>query len=786
MTKYLVWILATTVSLPSLASAQATNRGSLLENAANTEPDTGEIIVTARRREERLSDVPATIVALGAEALKDRGIQTEADLQLAVPGLTLRDGNTSNQFNYAIRGQTVDAFTSSQPGVLPYINEVQISSNGASVLYDLASVQALKGPQGTLFGRNATGGAVLYETARPTEVLEGGLTARLGNYDRRELEGVLNLPLVDEKVLLRVAGSLIRKDGYIRNLLTGETLGDQDSESGRLSLTVKPSDAIRSTSVFQYYHMNGTTVAGPVYSYNECGSSAAGLNDSAACFYSAQFLASLPTYTSVNPGTSPGWDSLFAMQQARGPFEVQYNSPSFIRGRSYFATNHIEVDVGDNVVLKNIAGYNNSSFTYAQDGDRTPLNLYTYGTFGPLAEMPSLTTGQLNKTEQWSEELQLQGTTAGGDLKYILGGYYSYQSTIMLYEQTFFDFSPDIPGAFAVQRNQAINRTQAVFGQATLDLSRIANLRGVSVTGGLRYTWEQVKGRQLSRSALASRPELRSSADKPSWIVGVDYKASPELLLYAVHRGSFRSGGINTTGSFLPGTAATGGAEFAPETTTDVEVGAKWNGRSLGFPVRANIGLFRQQVENVQRASFALYNGAPAALTVNVPKAVIKGIEFDGEVRPASWLTLGGAISYIDARFTKNVVIREGVAIPFGPYPDTPKWSGTAYVELSLPVSPALGGISVRGDLYKQSGFYFSSTNNTITPGTRLPGYETVNLRLSWSDIGRSPVSVALFATNVFDKTYYTGGVAIANVFGYNVANPGRPRSYGAEATLRF
>ena len=779
MSKNLVWILAATVSAPSLAHAQSTS-------SAYAEPDNGDIIVTARRREERLSDVPATIVALGAQALQDRGIQTEADLQLAVPGLTLRDGNTSNQFNYAIRGQTVDAFTSSQPGVLPYVNEVQISSNGASAFYDLASVQALKGPQGTLFGRNATGGAVLYETARPTGALEGQLTARLGNYDRRELEGMLNLPLVDDKLLLRVAGSLIRKDGYIKNLLTGETLGDHDSESGRVSLTAKPSDAIRSTTIFQYYHMNGTTVAGPVYSYNSCGSSAAGFNDAAACFYSAQFLATLPTYTSANPGTSPGWEGLFAQQQARGPFKVQYNSPSFIRGRSYFVTNHVEVDVADDVVLKNIAGYNKSAFTYAQDGDRTPLNLYTYGTFGPLAQMPSLTTGQLTRTRQWSEELQLQGTTVGGDLKYIVGGYYSYQSTVMLYEQTFFDFSPDLPGAFAVQHNQAINRTQAVFGQATLDLSRVANLTGVSVTGGLRYTWEQVKGRQLARSALSFRPDLRSSANKPSWIVGVDYRASPDLMLYAVHRGSFRSGGINTTGSFLPGTAATGGAEFAPETTTDVEVGAKWNGRSLGVPAHANIALFRQQVQDVQRASFALYNGAPAALTLNVPKAVIKGVEFDGEARPASWLTLGGAVSYIDARFTDNVVVREGVAIPFGPYPDTPKWSGNAYVEVALPLSEALGKLSLRGDLYKQSGFYFSSTNDTITPGTRLPGYETVNLRMSWNDVARSPVSVALYAANVFDKTYYTGGVAIANVFGYNAANPGRPRSYGAEATLRF
>ncbi|MBL0116833.1 MAG: Plug domain-containing protein [Sphingomonadales bacterium] len=127
-----------------------------------------DIIVTARRTEEKLQDVPVAVTAFGQQALAERRISSESDLQTATPGLTVRQTISSNQINYAIRGQSIDAFSFTAPAVTAYFNEVQVGGTSATSFFDLQSIQVLKGPQGTLFGRNATGGAVLYSAAKPT------------------------------------------------------------------------------------------------------------------------------------------------------------------------------------------------------------------------------------------------------------------------------------------------------------------------------------------------------------------------------------------------------------------------------------------------------------------------------------------------------------------------------------------------------------------------------------------------------------------------------------------
>ena len=154
-----------------------------------------EIVVTAQRRSESQARVPVSVTALGADALQRQAVISERDLPASVPGLVVRATTNSNQLNYSIRGQTVDAFTGSQPAVLPYFNEVQVSSTNASSFYDLESIQVLKGPQGTLFGRNATGGAVLLTSAKPTNGFSGFFNVSGGNYNFRWVQGALNLPL---------------------------------------------------------------------------------------------------------------------------------------------------------------------------------------------------------------------------------------------------------------------------------------------------------------------------------------------------------------------------------------------------------------------------------------------------------------------------------------------------------------------------------------------------------------------------------------------------------------
>ena len=188
------------------AFAQDAMPASQPEAASSDEPS-NVIIVTAQRRSEDLSRAAVAVSVLTSEALQERAIVTETDLQTAVPGLIVKTGQNENQLNFSLRGQTVDPFSSSRPSVLPYFNEVQVGGVGGTSLYDLESVQVLKGPQGTLFGRNATGGAVLYTSKRPDDEFGGYVTGRAGNYDAFQLEGALNLPLADDgSAALRVAG----------------------------------------------------------------------------------------------------------------------------------------------------------------------------------------------------------------------------------------------------------------------------------------------------------------------------------------------------------------------------------------------------------------------------------------------------------------------------------------------------------------------------------------------------------------------------------------------------
>src|SRR4051812_17293069 len=157
--------------------------------------ESGDIVVTARRREENISKVPISITALGGETLKQKQVTSEIDLQRTVPGLTVRQSGSANQFNFALRGQSVDTYSGSPPAVPAYIDEAQIVQQSAGTFYDLEGIQVLKGPQGTLFGRNSTGGAVLFQTAKPTDKFGGYLLGRYGNHSAKHLEGAVNVPL---------------------------------------------------------------------------------------------------------------------------------------------------------------------------------------------------------------------------------------------------------------------------------------------------------------------------------------------------------------------------------------------------------------------------------------------------------------------------------------------------------------------------------------------------------------------------------------------------------------
>jgi iron complex outermembrane recepter protein len=755
-----------------------------------------DIVVTARRKEESLQSVPVAVVAFGQESIANRQIKSEADLQRVVPGLTIRETEGSNQVAYSIRGQTIDAFTGSALAVVPYVNEVQANGNAASNFYDLGSIQALKGPQGTLFGRNSTGGAVLFATAKPVNQNTGSIDLSYGNYNYVDAKAMANLVLIDNKLLLRVAGDYTYRDGYQKNVFNGGNnlnprLGTLDRGSGRVSLLARPTETITNTTVFEYTQTGGNSTSDVPWSVNSPGATdpytGQALSSSAAFLYSpaldsAYGNGAWASYLAAHPGANPGgYAAVVARQQQLGPWQVDLTDEggkTFFHGHNHYLTNTTNIEIGD-AMLKNIFGWTESYAHYNISEQGAPYLVQC------TCNLTDGDYGNVERTDALSDEVQIQGKALANRLNYIVGAFYYNARTYTHWPQTYFDLTPVFPAptGFAAAFNSK-DESKALYSQLSYDL-----LSKLTLTGGIRYTWETIRLDQLPEgdeyNAYPTN-SLTTKFSKPSWTVGLDYKPSGNLLLYVVQRGSWRSGGINGVAPLLPTNAAGGGAYFAPETAKDVELGAKWHGDVSGMQAHFNIAGFKEWISNVQRAEFPTVNGHSIAVTINVPKAQVQGFEIDTGILPTAWLELGGNLAFTDAKYTDNVADVFGNIYVFDTYADTPKWSGTAYGVVRLPIPDAAGTLKLRGEVYAQTYQYFSNNGGSVAPNTRLPGYALVNLRLDWTKMFGSPFSSALFATNLTNKAYYVGGLSQSVSLGENAAAPGRPRMYGVQVKVAF
>jgi iron complex outermembrane recepter protein len=753
----------------------------------------GDIIVTAQRRSESLERTPVAVAVIGAESLAKQAIVSEADLQLATPGLTVKAGQSSNQLNYSIRGQTVDAFTSSRPSVLPYFNEVQVGSVGASSFYDLESVQVLKGPQGTLFGRNSTGGAVLFTSVKPRNEFGGYAALRAGNYSHFQAEGAINVPIVDDKVLLRIAGFLQRRNGFQYNLFYGERVGDVKRENIRGSLTIKPSDTIENNLVVAYGHTGGGSTTGVLRNVNP---------DPAASFVPAALLYSpgldaalggVPgawnAYLALHPKADPlGLAGAAAKQNARGPYVVDQDGANFIRAKSLTMSNITTIDLGENTQIKNVLGYVWQRSLESGEFDGSNLTIDSNGVVG----QNNNDIGRGGTIKQFSEELQLNGKAFDNKLTYVIGGYFSDESDHSRSLSKIVCLEPFIPCTDQYNSGRRTNKTYAGYGQGSLDLSDIVGLQGLSFTAGARYSSEKVTFEHTRDDFFITnpRPQYLTGAqsqtfNKFSWQLGLEEQVNDNLLIYLKSRRSFRSGGFNFYAPPLAGLGNNAGAEYLPETATDIEFGAKFRGDVGGMPTRLNLAVYDMKIDDIQRANYVSINGSLAGLTVNVPKSKVTGFELDGLINPADWLSMGGSVNYTNARFTDGrVQVFANPLVNFGPYPDTPKWNGSVFAEMTGDVNDHMQ-LSLRGDVYHQTKSFFGSTNNTINPFTDISGYTIANFRLGLED-KNAGWSVSGVVKNAFRKTYYVGGLAFYSLFSLNTVVPGEPRTFLMEARYKF
>jgi iron complex outermembrane receptor protein len=727
----------------------------MAEAAADAEvTEMQSIVVTARRTSERIQDVPVAVTAIAAESLTEQRIESQVDLQFATPGLTVRQTGSSDQLNYAIRGQSIDAFSFAAPAVVAYFNEVQVGGGAATSLFDLESIQVLKGPQGTLFGRNATGGAVLYGAKKPTLDFDGFVRVGYGNYNNEEMEAALNLP-VFSGVALRLSGKTQQREGFQHNLLLDTHPNSIDSHVGRVGLLIAPpGSGFENVAMFQKGRYGGLTGQDKMTNAN-------GVNGAPSTYFDPVTGTIKPLVTNMAAAYPPGVISTdprvnalfngvgdFLTKQKKVGFYDLYSTANDARdGNQTLVTNTTRYQLGESAEIKNIYGYNKVISKENSDIEGSPYDFLQVGG-GPAPNDKGYTFG----TDQWSDELQLNGKA--GPVKYIVGAFVSKEDT---YNRIPLTVTPDLGAPFLGPYDFTVtDKSKAVYGQGTYSIMDHLNL-----SGGLRYTWEDVSILQGADSLLniINSGNHKRKDSKPSWLIGVDYKLNPDLLIY------------------FPNAAT-----FKPETTFDFELGAKYVGRLGSVPTRFNIDVYDQHIKDVQRAPYLNIS----ALAGNVNKARVSGVEFDASFNLLSWFEIGSSFSYANARYTDPRAVVAGANFIFGPYADSPKTTGSAYFRASTNLADSKGELALRGQFYTQSYFYYSNLNNTIVPGCRIGGYSLLNMRAEWNGIAASKVDAALYVNNLTDKEYEVGGFPLGAVTGSNATLPGTPRMFGIELSVKF
>jgi iron complex outermembrane receptor protein len=765
-----------------------------------------EIVVTARRRNEDLEKVGLNVAALPTSVLAEQHITDEQELQTAVPGLLTVASTSTNQFAFSIRGQALDPFSYTSPTVLAYFNEFQTGGTTATTFFDLQSVQVLKGPQGTLFGRNATGGAVLYTTTQPGKELEGYFDYTAGNFDEQKLEGAVTIPLA-EWASVRVAAEDEHRDGYEHNIYLNVDEGSIDNRNFRGTLLLTPLDQLENTTTVQYGRQGGNSGAPKIVNANvKC-------PPSPSCAAAELFPAGVPT-----GGTYPaklasynGILNFIAMQNKQPFWDVWNDGNDGHDAQLREAVNRTTYTVNDGLSVKNIVGYNQVISRDRDDADGSPFAILTSGaTGGPNQE------GLVYSTEQYSEELQIAGVALAKRLNYLVGAYYQRDNEGQNAPLNIgcgsiaFPVTPANPAGCEIPGGLRYNfendeESRALFGQTTYEL--IDNLRA---TVGYRETWEDIDFRYVDDGSVPKDAHQLAgvplppvlSEREPSWTLGLDYQLTPETLLYLAQREGFRVGGFNGASAVQANTGSINIDSYKPEIARDLELGVKFAGRLAGFPVRINADVYEEKLRDAQR----VVDTGLSSFTLNADKTQVDGFELDALIDLTSWLQAGLDYAYTDARYTDGSTHFTEVnaitgaidtrSVILGPYADAARNAGSLYLRLARELPGSLGQLVVRQDLYSQSYFYYSNFAASVNvppngigpldPNTKIGGYTLLNARVEWNNIAGSQVHAAAYVRNMLNKQYEVGGVGLSATVGLDAVILGTPRMAGLEIGLRF
>jgi iron complex outermembrane receptor protein len=715
-----------------------------------------EVVVTARRREENLQKVPLAVTAFTPEQIAHEGIDDRTALADHTPSLITITGGYPSEFAlFALRGQG-PAFGSA-PGVITYFAEVPniINIDGrVGSYYDLANVQVLAGPQGTLFGRNATGGNILFQPQRPTDYFGGYVRGELGNYNDHRLEGAINLP-INNRIQLRIAGEGGQRDGYTTDVgpyFHGKDYDNLNYGSGRISVLMEPTDALELYTVGRYYHSD-TNGGGTVpIAFNP----AAGAPNP---FFPPQFLHVTDFY--------PGIVGAVAGQAAMGPRHVAYDFDQFANTTDWQILNQATYRLNDNLRIKNIMSYSEFRNIYGYDYDAT---IYPIAGQGQRGDVPT------NALNTYTEELQLQGSILDQAVNFATG---VYADRTDIAQGGHFEQFPISVFAGTIPVFAATHaKSQAVFGQATVDMGHFSQpLHGLSLTAGYRYTWEELDNSLI----IFAPPATTGSGDfhYGSYNLTADYAFSPDVHAYIALRDAYKAGGLNLG---IP--AGQEFHEFPPEQLSDIELGLKSQFHLGEMPVRADLAIYDGEYKNIQRTTSEIVDNVTANVTRGAADGRIRGLEFTGAIVPFHGFTLTGNYSYTESKYGRTTDASAEAILAGSPFPYTPmrKFTISATYEHDL---QQLGTLVLNATYAQQSDFSTAQTNQTYIK--QIPGYGLLNLSADLNNIGRSGVDLTVFVDNATDKTYWTGVADFYNqAFGVATATYGAPRMYGVRFRYRF
>jgi iron complex outermembrane receptor protein len=732
-----------------------TDSGTSSSASAEAKPDSTleEVVVTARRREERAQSVPASITAYSAQDVKAHNITDQLSLANSTPSMVaISSGQPAETGGFAIRGQG-PAFGAT-PGTIGYFSEVPdglLAFDGRpGTYYDLASVQVLKGPQGTLFGKNATGGNVLFEPQRPTDQFGGYLQAQAGDYDDHEFEGALNLPIFEDKVMLRISGAFARREGYTKDVgpdYDGKRYDNLGYESFRAELLVHPIDALENYTIYRYYHSSDNGPGTSLIAFNP--------NAGTPPLSVTAFFPNVLTYLD--------------QQLARGPRDVAYNINEYDNSNYDQFINTTTYTFSDSFKLKNIISYSQAEYSYGYDYDATLAPIAGQESPGTQTEAETYTT----------EELQLQGRVFDDGLQYVVGAFLDRQwpKELSIGE---FDYFPDtvLLGKQLLVEQYIGTKSRAGFLQLNYDLGKLAPVvEGLRLTAGYRYTHDE-----LYQGSMILAPPFVTGAGRwnyGSYTFGVDYQITPTILTYVTARSAFKAGGVN---SELP--AGSPFATFQPEELKDVEVGLKADFHVDDMAARANIDLFRGDYTNIQRTTPVDSDGILVNVTNNAAKGLIEGVEWEGTLLPIPSVELSALYAYTESKYTEVTSAQAALVLQGAPFPYVSKNKGSFSARYRLPLAATVGDLGIMGIYTYQSPQSIAQTNQTVFP--YMPGYGLVNARVDWRGVFQSTVDVSAFVTNLTNKTYPIGQFDAYDSFGFVTRTYGPPRMYGMQVKYAF